>query len=213
MNASTGLPGGPLTELDYESLERRWIPRELADAAGIRRVDTQAGAALVGRKPRPSSSYAGQVIPYFLPGSAYPCEYRLRRDYPDFEQKNGALKQTGKYLSPVGAKNRVYFPLGVTLEMLADLGLPIVVTEGEYKTLALWRLAHHNSQVPKFLPIGLGGVWNWRGSIGKRDGADGTRHDVRGAIPDLDLLAWEGRKVVVAFDAEVLEEQADEKQD
>jgi len=76
------------------------------------------------------------------------------------------------------------------------------VTEGEFKTLALWRLANHESIAPRFLPIGLGGVWNWRGTVGKTTGPNGDRRDVKGVIPDLDIVVWEGRRVIIAFDAD-----------
>ncbi len=45
-------------------------------------------------------------------------------------------------------------------------------------------------------------VWNWRGTIGKANGPDGDRRDVKGIIPDLDLIAWDGRRVIIAFDAD-----------
>jgi hypothetical protein len=80
-----------------------------------------------------------------------------------------------------------------------------VVTEGEFKALALWRLANHGSPVrPKFLPLGLSGVYNWRGTIGKTVGPDGSRLDVKGTIPDLDWVAWQDRKVVIAYDADAV---------
>ena len=56
-----------LTEQDYASLEARWISRELATRAQLRRVDSAAGEATVGRK---GGDYAGILIPYFQPGSA-----------------------------------------------------------------------------------------------------------------------------------------------
>ncbi len=76
------------------------------------------------------------------------------------------------------------------------------MTEGEFKTLALWRLAHHQSDTPRFLPLGLAGVWNWRGTVGKTTGPNGDRRDVKGVIRDLDLVVWEGRRVIIAFDAD-----------
>ena len=80
-----------------------------------------------------------------------------------------------------------------------------MVTEGEFKTLALWRLANHGSPSrPRFLPLGVSGVYNWRGTIGKTVGPDGSRLDVKGAIPDLDWVAWAGRRVVIAYDADAV---------
>jgi hypothetical protein len=78
----------------------------------------------------------------------------------------------------------------------------VIVTEGEFKALALWRLAHHESTDPRFLPLGLAGVWNWRWTVGKTAGPNGERRDVKGVIPDLGLIVWEGRRVVIAFDAD-----------
>ena len=91
--------------------------------------------------------------------------------------------------------------------MLADPSLPLIITEGEFKTLALWRLANHESTVPRFLPIGLGGVWNWCGTVGKIEGPDGDRRDVKGVIPALDLVLRDGRRVIIAFDADAVKNE------
>ena len=42
--------GEPLTESDYRSLAARWIPRELADQCGIRRVDSITGGEMFRRE-------------------------------------------------------------------------------------------------------------------------------------------------------------------
>jgi hypothetical protein len=57
---------------------------------------------------------------------------------------------------------------------------------------------------PRFLPVGVSGVYNWRGTIGKTVGPDGSRMDVKGAILDLDWIVWAGRRVVVAYDADAV---------
>ena len=96
----------------------------------------------------------------------------------------------------------LYLAPGVSQLLLRDESLPNMITEGEFKTLALWRLAIHGSPSrPRFLPLGVSGVYNWRGTIGKTVGPDGSRLDVKGAIPDLDWVAWQGRRVVIAYDA------------
>src|ERR1051325_11006316 len=87
---------------------------------------------------------------------------------------------------------------------LNDVTLTIVITEGEKKTLALSRLAWLDvTNGPRFLPIGLPGVWNWRGKIGKTTNETGSRCDVVGPIADLDRITWENRKVIIVFDANV----------
>jgi hypothetical protein len=55
-----------------------------------------------------------------------------------------------------------------------------------------------------FLPLGVSGVYNWRGTIAKTVGPDGRRLDVKGAIPDLDWVVWKDRRVVIAYDADVV---------
>ena len=195
------LVGSDLTASDYSALDARWIDRDLADCAHLRRVDSMTGGETVGRK---GGNYAGIIIPYFLPGSDRVREYRLRRDQPDLEYDSaGNLKSRQKYLSPPGQSNMLYVVPGTGRSLLNDPGVPIIVTEGEFKTLALWRLANHGSpNRPRFLPLGLSGVYNWRGTIGKTVGPDGSRQDVKGAIRDLDWITWDGRHVVIAYDAD-----------
>ena len=141
------------------------------------------GGEIVGR--RGGGDYSGILIPYFLPGSDQVRDYRLRRDHPDLEyDTGGSLKPKRKYLSPPGRSNMLYLPPGVSQSLLGDPMLPVVITEGEFKTLALWRAAHYGaSSRPRFLPLGVSGVYNWRGTIGKTVGPDGSRMDIKGAIP------------------------------
>jgi hypothetical protein len=175
-----------------------WIDRRIAEAGRLRRVDSFTCGQLVGRK---GGNFPGLAIPYVMPGSPNVREYRLRRDRPDLEaDRSGQLKPKRKYLSPPGRGNMLYLVPGVPKDDLANVSLPIVLTEGEFKTLALWRLATWASeQEPWFLPMGISGVFNWRGTIGKASGADGERIDVKGPIPDLDWIVWEGRRVIIAF--------------
>ena len=197
------LVGSDLTVADYTALEARWIDRQLADYAALRRVDSLTGGEIIGRK---GGNYAGIIIPYFQPGDNQVREYRLRRDQPDLEYDSACnLKPRQKYLSPPGRPNMLYFVPGCDPRLLRDISIPIVITEGEFKTLALWRLANHPSTTgPRFLPVGVSGVYNWRGTIGKTVGPDGSRLDVKGAIQDLDWIAWEGRRVVIAYDADAV---------
>jgi len=193
--------GSDLTAADYSALEARWIDRGLADRAGLRRADSLTGGEIIGRK---SGNYAGILIPYSRPGEFRVREYRLRRDQPDLEYDSGGnLKPRQKYLSPPGRSNMLYLMPGIDPLFLRDTNMPLVITEGEFKTLALCRLAEHRSpNVPRFLPIGVSGVYNWRGTIGKTVGPDGSRLDVKGAIPDLDWIAWQDRRVLIAYDAD-----------
>ena len=195
------LTGEELSATDFAALASRWVDQPMAESAFLRRVDSWTGGQLVGRK---GGDYAGIAIPYFAPGDRHVREYRLRRDHPDLEaDSSGRLKVRQKYLSPPGRNNMLYLPPGCDATLLGNSELPLTVTEGEFKTLALWRLANSCSQSnPRFLPVGISGVFNWRGTVGKATAPDGQRLNVKGPILDLDWIAWKGRKVLIAFDAD-----------
>ncbi len=194
--------GQPLTEDDYAVLEASWITRELADAAMLRRVDEYDGREIVGQKGK--RDCAGILITYYWPGEACAFNHRIRRDNPDWTVgKDGKPKTERKYLGPPNGANRLYIPPGVAPEQLADPQIPIAVVEGEKKALALWRLANHEVEQARFIPIAIAGVWNWRGRTGKTGGPKGERLDVTGPIPDLDRVEWNKRTVFIVFDANV----------
>lgn len=194
--------GGPLNESDYATLAASWITPELAEQAMFRRVNAIEGREVVGQKG--SRDCSGILIPYYLPDDPRPFNYRVRRDKPDFTvDKDGRPKAQRKYLGPPNGTNRVYIPPGVTLEHLGDAKIPVTLVEGEKKSLSLWRLANHETETLRFIPIALAGVWNWRGRVGKANGPQGERIDLKGPIPDLNRIAWNDRKVFIIFDANV----------
>ena len=191
--------GGPLTAADFEALDARWIDQQTAKEQFLRRVSALDGSAAIGRNG--AGDFSGVLIPNVWPGSDYIREYRLRRDHPDID--NGKLLR--KYMSPSGRGNLLYFPVGTDPAWLTDPQLPLVITEGEFKTVALARAARHNRQVgtPRFLAVGLPGVWNWKGTIGKTTDAEGHRVDVKGPIADLSRISWDDRPVLILFDADL----------
>ena len=204
MNGPRSAPswGGPLTIDDYARLDQSWITPELADQAMLRRVNAQQGREVLGQKG--SRDCSGMLIPYYWPDETMPFNYRVRRDKPEWEEdKDGHLKQKRKYLGARGGANRLYIPPGVTLEQLQDPKIPIVIVEGEKKALALWRLANYEMETPRFIPIGIAGVWSWRGKVGRASGPRGEPIDVHGAITDLNRIEWKGRTVLIVFDADV----------
>src|SRR5690348_10898037 len=131
----------PLNESDLAILQESFITPELAKQASIFRVDSSTGAQIVGRNG--GGNYSGIVFPYYLPDESTPREFRLRRDHPDLEMKSdGTTKEKGKYLSPPGRGNLLYFVPGTRSEWLQDSTLPIAISEGEKKALALYELAY-----------------------------------------------------------------------
>jgi hypothetical protein len=199
--------GGLLIEADYAKLERSWITRDLADQALLRRVTSPEGASIVGR--RDNGSYEGSIFPYVWPGENHIREYWLRRDRPDIElTSEGQTKEKNKYLGPPGRGNLVYLVPGTCVELISDPRVPVAITEGAKKTIALYRLAHHgidrgSLEPPRFLPIGLAGVWSFLGKTGKLPGEDGSPRDEKGWITDLARLNWAKRRAYVVYDSNV----------
>jgi hypothetical protein len=193
--------GGPLSASDYSNLELSWITREIADAAMLRRVDAQEGREAIGQKGK--RDCAGILFPCYWPDETHPHSLRLRRDNPDLKQgPDGKLKPDRKYYGEPGSSNRLYFPPGIDCSQLSDSTTPGVIVEGEKKALALQRLAWHGVEKPRFIPMAISGVWNWRGTVGKAEGPRGERVDVHGPINDLNRIVWSRRTVYVLFDAD-----------
>ncbi len=80
--------------------------------------------------------------------------------------------------------------------------MPVFLTEGEKKTVALDKAARAVEM--RALVIGIGGVWSWRFSP-KELQPDGTLGKGRSRpIEDLSWIPWEGRKTYLFFDSDVL---------
>jgi replicative DNA helicase len=192
-----------LTNHDLQKLARSYITPALAEAARIARVDSLEGAALVGRRASNGQDFSGLTFPYVWPGEQHVHLTRLRRDKPDFEaQPDGTTKERNKYLSPPGSFGRgtFYFPPDTPAGWLRDTSIPITFTEGEKKALALSRFYCERGE--QRLVISIPGVWNWRGTIGiERDSNGHGVGNVKGPIPDFDRVAWQGREVLIVFDA------------
>ena len=198
--------GSPLSPDDLLTLEKCGITHEVAEQAMLRRVVSVEGAEIVDRRGR--GDFAGIIFPCVWPGEQHVRAYRLRRDRPDFEQRpDGTQKEQGKYLSAPGGANLLYFTPGTDPAWLADPSLPILMTEGEKKCLALTGLARHDlgnaTTRPRWLAAALPGVWNWRGTIGKTPGPNGDSRAVKGVIPDFNRILWQARRVVIVFDADL----------
>ena len=196
-----------LTESDYQTFEACFIDRQLVEQAKLRRVDDFDGAELVGKTRKAGTDYGGIIFPYFLPPNyESPHGYNLRRDKPDIERIGAEEKKVRKYMRASGERLGLYFPPNVTADMLADLSLPIVICEGEKKLLALYRLATFGLKKGerwRFLPIGISGVFNWRGKIAKTTRSNGAMCNVKGLITDFQILDLAHRQTIILFDANV----------
>src|SRR5207245_10370697 len=140
------------------SLAERWSTPAIAEKAILRTNDPRTGAFLIGRR---KEEYPGLIIPYFQPGIDSPVEYQIRLDNPPMiRTSKGELKPGMRYLWPP-RRGRLYFQPEVTSELLSDPSIPLIVTEGPLKALALYRLAllaQQNGNPRPFIVIALMGV-------------------------------------------------------
>lgn len=182
--------GDLLRPVDLEQHRRLGIPPELL-AAVARRVTDKEAREHLGVKH--TGDLAGVLYARLDPETGDPRGYRLRRDHPEVEDG----KPRDKYLSSVD-QPALFFPPGAG-PLLTDITVTVAMVEAEKSSVALTAAAARTGR--PLLRIGTGGVWSWRGRIGKTVDASGARVDEKGPLPDLDRLAWRERDVVILFDA------------
>jgi hypothetical protein len=193
--------GGPLLESDFAGLESCAILRRDADKM-CGRVDSLTGSEMFGQNG--IRNYAGIIFRIPWPGENRVREYLLRRDDPEVDEHGKPMR---KYLWPPGRGNILLFPPGIQLQWLDDVSLPIVFCEGPKKLLALWNLAWfelaESVEMPRFLPVAVSGVWNFRGRVGKQENARGERVDEKGLLSDFARINFKGREATIWYDRNV----------
>jgi hypothetical protein len=182
-----------LTPADIELHRRLGIELDLLLRQQVRRVDDRDGRELLNLTAKPGD-FSGIEYPYIDPHTGRRVTSRIRRDRPELE--NG--KPKAKYCSPFGDRRHLYFVV-TDAALLADTGIPVIVVEAEKSALAIASLS--SRQGLPFVVIATGGCWGWWGRIGTTDGPNGERVDELGVLPDFDRIAWQGRPVYLAFDA------------
>jgi putative DNA primase/helicase len=105
---------------------------------------------------------------------------------PDSPRKDRASGKPVKYESPRGAANHVYYPPS-TISVLADVSVPLLITEGEKKSL--------KADQDGFRCIGLVGVFGWKPKNCER------------LLPELGAIPWKGRSVFIVFDSDAAEKE------
>ena len=186
-------PGGrpsrpPLSPQHVADLERSGLSAGQIAAAGLYSESDPASLnTLLGWKGGADRLGPCLVIP-FVGSDGTPTGYaRLKPDRP---RPAGESGRAVKYESPKGQPNRAYFPPGTRGAGLADPAVPLVITEGEKKSL--------RADQDGFPCVGLVGVYAWQ----VRRPA-GNKVTPRALIPDLQAVAWDGRRVFVAFDSDL----------
>jgi hypothetical protein len=170
-------------------LGRFKIPPELLADAGVQSGDDFAVRELLAINGRYEGEDLGGIIfPFLDPVTGNRTGNRVRLDHPISKMK---------YLTETGCRH-IYFPPGVS-DYLRDTTITVVVVEADKSALALRALADRTGR--KLLPIAIGGDWGWRRKVGNRPLPDGGTEPETGPSPDLDLVVWPGRRVIIALDS------------
>lgn len=181
-----------LSAAHIRELAESGITPEAATAAG---VYTETDPAKVGKLLNwtGAGSALGDclVYPYLDATGTQTGYHRLKPATPRTSKKDEDKGKAIKYEAPKAKANRLYIPPG-TRAALADPNTPLVFTEGEKKALA--------TDAAGFACLSVPGVWAWQKK--RPTGADGRRTGPRELIDDMQAVAWEGRRVSVAFDSD-----------
>jgi len=187
-------------------LSKRGISAEFAIAAGVRSIaDNEArtiGFAASLPHDQNKQGLQGICFSYCDLATRAEVSWRLKPD-----QKFSLNGSAAKYLSRAGDQVRAYYPHTTTPEHAKDPKINLVLTEGEYKTLAI---------AEKIIPIasrptcviglqGVNGAWHRDKTTVTRP--DGTKETKKEGAPHLidDLAAWDWKKrvVYIVFDSDL----------
>ena len=175
------------------TLARFRIPPEMLEAAGVRSVTDAEARERLGLHGHQGTDLGGILFPYLSPLTGVRVGGRIRLDNP-------LPDDGGKYISELGCRH-FFFPPHVG-NFLRDLKVPVVIVEAEKSALALRALADRVGR--PMLPIAIGGCWGWRRKTGKRRLPNGDTEPETGPAPDLDMIVWQGRSAILAFDSNAL---------
>lgn len=147
--------------------------------------------------------HTGMVFNYLNPvtGKAYDNSkgkpwIRIKPDDWETTQWNDD-DEPPKYLSQSGEGNRPYFSSCISVndwrKIIKSSRYPLIITEGEKKSDCACSNGHPT--------IGLAGVYGWVDSCPREGEAE--LEDSR-PIPELNIINWKNRTVVLAFDSDVI---------
>ncbi len=174
------MPARNISQLRNADVKRSGLTPQDGNKAKLKPLTRKQVADLTGNHT------TGYLLPYpDIDGKL--TDYWRVRYTEDVKGPFGSTKSKPlRYTGPRDELPRFYFPIGVDWRGLAkDATEPVVITEGEKKAIKACKCGLPTISVP--------GVWAWRS---KKKGI--------AAIPDFDLIDWEGRKVYLAFDSDLM---------
>lgn len=136
----------------------------------------------------PANTLPALVFPYHIPGLECPVLHRVRLGRAWKSSHGKALR----YLGPRGKGFRLYFPPAMLRDVngrRSSPALPLFITEGEKKALAL--------DCAGFASIALPGVFCWRARPGSTE-----------LHPDFKHVSMNNREIFIAFDSDTSSNKA-----
>jgi hypothetical protein len=157
-------------------LQASGLSDETINAHKIRSYDQPEAERILGFKVKSG----GWGIEYPGTNGNGPGFIRIKPDVP-FVDESG---RPAKYLTAKGAGNRLFIPAIYSEKDLKFAKSPIIITEGEKKSLKGAQELHG------FVVLGLAGVWCFR-------------QKERGLIDDFKRITWRGRDLYITYDSDV----------
>ena len=145
----------------------------------------------------------------FLPLPILPSPHA--HAYKTFKTQSGSHVLEGFYHGLLDAKgnairymnrsqNVFYIPPGTPQEFLNNVNVPVFITEGVKKALAIDELMRNQER--EALVIAINGVYGWKVRLADQFG-NKNKEAESDDLPDYDQVEWAGRQVVIVFDANV----------
>jgi len=178
-----------LLEKHKQHLAQFRIPDEILRAAQIDSLNDSAARNALGVNGRATDDLSGILFPYLSPITNERKGARIRLDKK--------TEDDAKYLSEQGCRH-LFFAPGAK-ELLKDTSIPVVIVEAEKSALALLAYAYRVAR--KMIVIAIGGCWGWRRGDGKVLTPSGGMKAISGPSPDFDLINFENRITMIAFDS------------
>lgn len=178
-------PFAGLTDAHYQHLKDSAIDDATIVARGYVSVDGLAmWAALGGPALSRGAKTTGIAFPIYRLGKTPPHSWVLRPDMP-----RAPKGKTVKYECAPTVPN-CFDVLPQYQVALGDPTIPLWITEGAKKVDAL-----ASAYGAAIVPVNENGVWGFRAT---------NPMGGKALIPDFDEIAWNGRRIVLAFDSDVV---------
>ena len=189
-----------LSEKHKKDLEGSGLNEEIINQSNVFTCDAVNANRLLDRKdigceclvfPYPSSNGAGKDF------------FRLKPDGIILNGTGKPAKYLQKYSTEVGESRLYIHPKvkeNLTVEKTEYADLPIIITEGEKKTLKLTQDFFLDEK--KFLPIGLSGVWQFCYTKQIRD-KEGNVTKTKVLISDFDDIDINDHEIYICFDSNI----------